>query len=144
MSVLPAVETLSLKPLALAFAFQSVKIELKIAKYLSCLIVIVVLSEAHFNWFDTIWVTLWALLVVTQSQTNLIDGVFFYVTVTNDVRHLLKVCTKIKWKPVVMSATSQPVSLTCSFNAGSHISMRAGTSERDDTHLMSWTRPVSL
>ena len=83
-SVLPTVETLSLKTLAFAFAFQSMKIGLIIAKCLPCLIVIDTLSEARFHWFDTIWISLWTLLVVTQSQTSLIDGVLFDVTVTND------------------------------------------------------------
>ena len=94
MSVLPTVETLPLKTSAVAF--QSMKTGLIIAKCLSCLIVIVMLSEARVHWFDTIWVTLWALLVVTQSQSNLVDDVLFYVTVTNDVRHLAKVYRKIR------------------------------------------------
>ena len=72
MSALPTVEILSQKTPALAFAFQSMKIGLIIAKCLPCLIVIVMLSEARFHWFDTIWVALWALLVISQSQTNLI------------------------------------------------------------------------
>ena len=50
------------------------------------------LSEARVHWIDTMWVTLWALLVVTQSQTNLVDDELWYVTATNNVRHLLKVC----------------------------------------------------
>ena len=65
---------------------------------------------------------------------------FFYVTVTNDVRHLLNALHKdqmetsgAKQFAMVVSTTSQPVSLTCSFNAASHISMRASTSEHDDT-----------
>ena len=52
------------------------KIGLIIAKGLSCLIVMTMLSEARVHWFDTIWLTLWALLVETQSQTNLLDDVF--------------------------------------------------------------------
>ena len=104
-----------------------------------CLLVMTMLSEARVQWFDTIWVTLWALLVVTQSQTNLVDDrLFFQVTVTNDVRHFLNVCREIKENrtshaiAMVMSATSQPLSMTCSFNATSHTSTRASTFEYDD------------
>ena len=74
---LPTVETLSLKTLASAVAFQNMKIGLIIAKCLSCLIITVMLRETRVHWFDTIWVTLWTLLVVTQSQTNLIDEIRF-------------------------------------------------------------------
>ena len=117
------------------------KIGLIIAKCLSCLIVIVILSETRVHSFDTIWVTLWALLVVTQSQTSLIDDVPFYVTVTNDVRHLLKVCREINGnqpsQPVCngvvchLAASVLDVFLQCGFK----ICIRGSAFEKDDTRF---------
>ena len=49
MSELPIAETLSLKTLAFAFAFQSMKVGLIIAKCFSCLIVIVMLGAVGRN-----------------------------------------------------------------------------------------------
>ena len=148
MSVLPTAETLSLK--VFGFAYQSMKIGLMISKCFSCLIVIVVFNEARVHWLDTIWVTLWSLVVVQQWQTNLVDDVPFWKSLYRTMCDIWRSAprsvgtNRVKPFAMVMSATSQPVSLTCSFHAASHISKLERTSEYHDTQLMSWTRLVSL
>ena len=53
-------------------------------------------TEARVHGFDTIWVTLWALLVITQSQTNLADDVPFSRHCSEQCATSSEVCRKIR------------------------------------------------
>ena len=81
---------------------------------------------------------------MTQPRPELVDAVLLYVTVKNDVRHLLQTksadTSRLEQFTMVMSSQCP---LTCSFNEASYISMRARTSQYDK-RSMSCTRPVSL